>query len=441
MMKFVKAAVYIAASLFLFFLLRDILPKYAGAMKVYLVLWLLDGYLWISTGAALRKKGTGIFLVAGFLYWLPMLLILGGIIYGWYFNFLEWNIFFRTEFLNIIQIGYAIKVIPVFTRIIADIGRAVFGDQPAQGAYGVKTVAKRNWLMTTGWGLGFLLGATLLAGHVLWQYNTRVNQVNLAIRDLPPSFDKLRIVQISDLHLGNWNCHSKLDDLVERVNALKPDLIFVTGDVATFSTLDVIRFKPTLAKLQAASGIFVIYGNHDYGQYYKYKNLQEVYDNMDRFGNVYKELGWTLLCNEQRVLTRDSDSIAILGVENWGAEERFPKLADIVRAEKGTENIATKLLLSHDPTYWEKFITPRHPEVDVTFSGHTHGGQIGFESPELSFSLVSMLHPYWAGLYSDTTAGSTRYLYVNRGLGTVGYSGRVGIPAEITLILLTRKVN
>jgi predicted MPP superfamily phosphohydrolase len=441
MMKYVKAAFYLAVSLFLFFLLRDFFPKYAGAMKVYLVLWILDGYLWISTRAALRKKGTGVFLLAGFFYWLPLLLILGGIVYGWFFNFLEWNIFLRTEFLNIIQIGYAVKVLPVVTRIIADLLLLVFGKQKSQALYGVKQAIRRNWLMTAGWGLGFLLGAVLLAGHLFWQYGFRVEKVSLEIRDLPSSFDKMRIVQLSDLHLGNWNCLAKLAEAVERTNNLRPDLIFITGDVATFSTLDVARLKSVLAKLSAKEGIFVIYGNHDYGQYYKYKDLQEVYDNMDRFGKVYRELGWTLLCNEQKILIRGPDSIAVLGVENWGAEERFPKLADIVKAEKGTENIATKLLLSHDPTYWEKFIAPRHPEVDVTFSGHTHGGQIGIETQKLKYSLVSMLHPYWAGLYSDTAGGSTRYLYVNRGLGTVGYSGRIGIAPEITLFLLTRKAN
>lgn len=437
-MKFVKAALYVAASFLLFFLLRDAFPKYAGAMKGYLVLWLLDGYLWISTRSALRSKGTGVLLLGGFFYWLPLLMILAGILYGWFIPFLEWNIFFRTELLTLIQIGYSVKVIPAISAILRDILKIVYRPSVATAGYGVRQRPSRSRLMTAGWSLGLLTGLVLLGGHLFGQYRIRTETVTLEIRDLPPSFNNLRIVQISDLHLGNWNCREKLAEAVERINRLQPHLIFVTGDMATFSTLDVLSFREELEKLKAAEGIFVIYGNHDYGQYYKYKDMKEVYANMDRFGQLYSDLGWTLLLNEQRILIRETDSIAVLGVENWGEEERFPKLADIVKAEKGTENIATKLLLSHDPTYWEKFIAPRHPEVDVTFSGHTHGGQIGIELPGLSFSLVSMLHPFWAGLYSDTSGNHVRYLYVNRGLGTVGYSGRVGIAPEITLFFLKR---
>ena len=438
-MKFLKAGLWIGLSILLYLVLRDAFPKYAGAMKVYLALWILDGYLWISTGASLRRRGPGFLLLGGFFYWLPLLMILGGMLYGWFVPFLDWNILFRTELLNLIQIGYAVKVIPILGRLFADARKLIFGDLPEPGVYGVRRVKKTTRVMTVTWSLGGLTGLILLAGHLFGQYTFELKRVNLSLYDLPASFEGYRIVQISDLHLGNWNCPAKLDEAVDRVNRLKPDLLFVTGDVATFSTVDAERFRTALSRLRARDGIFVIYGNHDYGQYYKYKDLKEVYDNMDRFAALYRDLGWILLNNEQRVITRKSDSIAILGVENWGAEARFPKLADIVSAEKGTENIATKLLLSHDPTYWEMFIAPRHPEVDVTFSGHTHGGQIGIELHGLKFSLVSMLHPYWAGLYADSTGGATRYLYVNRGLGTVGYEGRIGISPEITLFFLHRR--
>jgi uncharacterized protein len=437
MRKFIKAAAYIAVSLALFFLLREIFPKYAGPMKVYLILWVLDGYLWVSTASYLRKKGRIVYYAAKLLYWTPFLLIIAGIIYGWFHPFLDWNILLRTEFLNIIQTGYAIKFFPIVARVLNDAVLLTFGPRRNEGTYGRKAPSHRNGFMITGWVLGFALGIVLMAGHVVWQYRFRVEKVDLTLTDLPHSFDRLRIVQISDLHLGNWVCQKKLDELTDRVNRLNPDLIFVTGDMATWSARDVAGFKPSLRRLRAKEGIFVIYGNHDYGQYYKVHNLQEVYDNMARFGRIYKNLGWTLLCNQQRILVRGGDSIAVIGVENWGAEARFPKLADLVSAEKGTENVATKLLLSHDPTYWEQYITNRHPEVDVTFSGHTHGGQIGVETKGLKFSLVSLLHPFSAGLYSDTTAtGGIQYLYVNRGDGTVGYFGRIGIPPEITLFIM-----
>lgn len=437
MTKFLKAFIYLGASLFLFFLLREYLPKYTGALTVYLVLWILDGYLWISTRSYLRRQGRALFVVASGFYWLPFALIFAGVIYGWFHLFPEWDTILRTEYINLIQIGYAVKLFPFAARISLDAVRLVFGRPLPQIAYGRKTPLKRNRLMTSGWVLGLLTGLTLLSGHLLWQFNFRAEKVQHQINDLPHSFDGLRIVQLSDMHLGNWICERKLVEVVERVNKFNPDLIFVTGDEATFTALDVIRFQPILAKLHAREGIFVVYGNHDYGQYYKAKNPKEVYVNMDRFGRAYNELGWTLLCNEQRILIRGTDSIAILGVHNWGAEARFPKLADIIKAEQGAEHVATKFLLSHDPTFWETYISKRQPDIDLTFSGHTHGGQIGTETGKIRFSLVSMLHPYWAGLYQKTWPdGNMQYLYVNRGLGTVGYQGRIGIPPEITLFIL-----
>lgn len=439
MSKFIKAAIYVAASLLLYFLLREALPKYREALGVYLALFLFDGYLWMSTGPYLRKRGILVHLLGGLFYWLPFLLILASGIYGWFVPFPSWNTILRTEVTTFILIGYGIKVIPVITRVISDIIRLLFGKPRTPSIYGRKPVEPKNMLMITGWVLGAALGILLIAGHFAGQYRFQVNQVKLTIKDLPPSFENFRIVQISDLHLGNWNCPHKLDEAVTRINNLRPDAIFVTGDAATFSSLDVIRFKSSLKKLKAREGIYVIYGNHDYGQYYKVKSRQEVYDNMKRFGEFYHELGWMLLCNEEKIIARGTDSIAVIGVENWGEEKRFPKLADLIKAEKGTEKIATKLLLSHDPSYWEKYITKYHPEVDVTFSGHSHGGQVGLELPGLRFSLVSGMHPYWAGLYTDTTEqGKVQYLYVNRGLGTVGYNGRVGIMPEITLFTLSR---
>ena len=99
--------------------------------------------------------------------------------------------------------------------------------------------------------------------------------------------------------------------------------------------------------------------------------------------------------------------------------------------------------MSHDPTHWEEIVQPGFPEVDLTFSGHTHGFQFGVELKKIKWSLAQYVYKYWAGLYSvnghaGTVNGDSRtqYLYVNRGLGMIGYPGRIGILPEITLITL-----
>jgi hypothetical protein len=95
-----------------------------------------------------------------------------------------------------------------------------------------------------------------------------------------------------------------------------------------------------------------------------------------------------------------------------------------------------KILLSHDPSHWEKVVRDGHPEIDLTLSGHTHGFQFGVELKNFKWSFAQYLYKYWAGLYETPAGEKPRFLYVNRGLGMIGYPGRVGILPEITLITL-----
>ncbi len=92
----------------------------------------------------------------------------------------------------------------------------------------------------------------------------------------------------------------------------------------------------------------------------------------------------------------------------------------------------TILLLSHDPSHWKAEVLPHPAQVDVTFSGHTHGMQFGFEIFKWKWSPVKYFYKQWAGLYQQ----GMQYLYVNRGFGVIGYVGRVGILPEITLVTL-----
>ena len=143
-----------------------------------------------------------------------------------------------------------------------------------------------------------------------------------------------------------------------------------------------------------------------------------------------------LLLNHSAVIRSGDDSINILGVENWGSKRRFQRYGDISKAETGINKSCFSILLSHDPSYWDSIISRQHPEVDLTLSGHTHGGQIGIEDGSLRWSILAASNPLWGGLYARNTAGFRSVLYVNEGLGTVGYAGRIGIRPEITLIIL-----
>jgi uncharacterized protein len=437
MRKALQGALYIAICYGIVLIIGYSLPKYKWAMNPFMLLLLLDGYLWTSIAPVIRKYGIILRIFLWFFYWYAFLLIIFCLVYGAFVAFLDWNIGFRTDILNIIFMTYVAKLIPIGFLGVKDIVNVIRRSLPSNGPIIRFRPDHAGWFMKTGWIAGSCMFLALLSGMLIWIYDFRVKEETVEIQGLPPAFNGMTIAQISDIHLGSWTSRSSLEKAINMVNDLKPDVIFMTGDMVNYATSESNGFVNILAKLKARDGIFVIMGNHDYGQYMRFKDPKEIDENIDALCLLYKNLGWKLLRNEQFVMIRGTDTIAILGVENWGMANRFPKLADIIKAEKGTENIATKLLLSHDPSYWEHIIIRHHPEIDMTFSGHTHGGQIGIETSRVRFSTLSLKDTYWAGMYEKKSSdGSLQRLYVNRGLGTIGYAGRIGILPEITLFTL-----
>jgi hypothetical protein len=138
------------------------------------------------------------------------------------------------------------------------------------------------------------------------------------------------------------------------------------------------------------------------------------------------------MMNEHVVLKKGDAEIALIGVENWGGHLHFPKYGDLKKAYAGSEKYPVKLLLSHDPSHWDKQVSIDYKDIDITFSGHTHGFQFGIEIPGFKWSPSQYVYKKWAGLYTE----QGQHLYVNRGLGFLGYPGRVGISPEITVMEL-----
>ena len=151
---------------------------------------------------------------------------------------------------------------------------------------------------------------------------------------------------------------------------------------------------------------------------------------------AHRQMGYDLLMNENRIIELQGEKLAILGVENWGIGPplRFPKYGKLKDAHANTDEAAVKILLSHDPTHWDAQIRPEFPDIDITFSGHTHGYQLGVSIGNFSWSPAQYRFKQWAGLYQE----GNQYIYVNRGFGCVGYPGRIGMPPELTIIELKR---
>ncbi|GJM28750.1 MAG: phosphoesterase [Cyclobacteriaceae bacterium] len=263
-------------------------------------------------------------------------------------------------------------------------------------------------------------------------YDYQVRQVKILLPNLPQAFHGLRIGQISDIHCGSFNNKAAVTGGVDLLMQQKPDLIFFTGDLVNRQTKEVDGYINTFNRVKAPLGVYSVLGNHDYGDYRSWPSISDKRQDFQDMLTAHKQLGWKLLRNENHILHDHGASLAILGVENWGIK-RFSKYGDVEAAHKGTEEVQTKLLLSHDPSHWEAKVLD-FQDIDITFSGHTHGFQFGIETGNFKWSPSQYLYKQWAGLYQK----GPQYIYVNRGYGFVGIPGRVGISPEITIIELVR---
>jgi len=309
---------------------------------------------------------------------------------------------------------------------------------------GVSALAgAENLLATTrsfGWsvfslGFGGLITGLFIYGAMFNVYRYKIHKVNVRLLRLPESFSGLRIVQISDIHSGSLSNRHAIQQAVDRINALGPDIIFFTGDLVNNIASEAVSFIDIFSQLRARHGVFSILGNHDYGDYMVWPSAQAREENLENLKSVHERMGWRLLLNEHVHIERSGEKIIIAGVENWSARGRFASYGDLNATLQGVAPDAPIFLLSHDPSHWEGEILNHPAQVDITFSGHTHGMQFGFEWLKIRWSPVKYLYRQWAGLYTR----SRQYLYVNRGFGVIGYPGRVGILPEITLFTIQKE--
>lgn len=278
-------------------------------------------------------------------------------------------------------------------------------------------------------GLPFL---SIIYGMSKGRFNFHVKHIPISFKNLPEAFDGFRIVQISDLHLGNFNKeYHQLYPIVDLINNCQPDLLVFTGDLVNNFAEETDGWDALFSKLKAPMGKFSILGNHDYGNYSRWKTQNDKQQNFARILQAHDRFGFELLNNENRIIKRGSDAIGLCGVENWG-KPPFPQTGDLPKALKGTKHLPFNILLSHDPDHWEAEVL-NHP-IDLTLSGHTHGMQMGITFKNFTWSPAQWKYKYWDGFYRK----NDKTLYVNRGLGFVGIPMRVGMPPEITLLELKR---
>ena len=330
---------------------------------------------------------------------------------------------------------FGFKLIIIFFLFFEDISRAVlsiinfffnFSD--------AKIFERRSFLSKIALLVASIPIPFVLYGIYKGRYNYKVYKYDLSFDDLPEDFDGYQITHISDIHSGSLKNKNNVEYAVRLINEQKSDLILFTGDIINNKSNELIKWKDLLSTMKASDGKFSVLGNHDYGDYVNWNNKQEKEDNFSDLLNFQKQMGFKLLLNENIKIKKGESNISLIGVENWG-KGRFKKKGDIDKACIGLNKRDFKIVLSHDPSHWDKILIDHKTHFHLTLSGHTHGMQFGIEIPGwVKWSPAKWAYRQWAGLYNE----KNQFLNVNRGFGVLGFPGRVGIPPEISVITLKK---
>ncbi|MCB0731676.1 MAG: metallophosphoesterase [Ignavibacteriae bacterium] len=272
-----------------------------------------------------------------------------------------------------------------------------------------------------------------IAYGIAWgRFDLTVRRERLFFTNLPKKFDGLRVVQLSDFHIGSLLNHPNfIEEIVNKVNSLNADILLFTGDFVNNVADEMEKFVSVLSEFKAKYGKYSVLGNHDYGEYIPWKSEEAKSKNLEKLKQLQKFSGFNLILNDSRKIKIDDEEIEIIGVENWGLPP-FPQYGDLKKAMENVNPNSFKILMSHDPTHWDEQVLG-FTDIDLTLSGHTHGAQFGIEIPGWRWSPVNVRYKRWGGLYTE----GNQHLYVNTGVGFIGFPGRVGMPPEITVLELS----
>ncbi len=400
---------------------------------------LVDIYVYQSVKVVVQNYSLSSKRAIIILYWCLTILTFAGFFYYHFAETTSDNKSFRTYFMTGIFINYFSKIFVVFFLLVDDILRlgrwivSLFANPSNEAAVQTSNAITRSeFLSQAGIIAATLPLVTMSYGLIKGAHDYRIIRQRLILPNLPKAFHGICIAQISDIHAGSFLSKRAVKAGIEMLVNEKPDILFHTGDLVNYEAKEMNEYMNVFDKVKAPLGVHAVLGNHDYGEYKTWNSAEAKQQNMEDLKLIHRNLGWNLLLNQNKIIELDGEQIALIGVENWGRMKWSQKYGNLEKALKGTEETAVKLLLSHDPSHWEAQVL--NTDVDVTFSGHTHGFQFGIEIGNFKWSPAQYAYKQWAGLYTN----NNRQLYVNRGFGYLGFPGRIGMPPEITVFELSR---
>jgi len=294
---------------------------------------------------------------------------------------------------------------------------------------GLEIPHRISWIVLLIACFAMVIFLAMIYGMTLGKYHYKVENLSLSFKDLPKAFDGFKIVQISDMHAGSYDGVEGLSKGISLINDQQADIILFTGDLVNDHKDEVDPYITALKKLRSKYGAFAVLGNHDYYGAYRQPDKESYWSD---FFDKFKEMGFTLLNNQNHELKIGDDGIRLVGVENWGNANWTPKRGDLDVALQGVDSSDFCVLMTHDPSHWEYKVLLHTKKVHLSLAGHTHGFQFGINLPFLKWSPAQYRYPRWMGLYKE----DQEYLYVNRGFGYIAFPGRVGMRPEITVLTL-----
>jgi len=394
------------------------------------IIVLIDFYAFQSIKIVFKNK------IVFVIYWLLSFGVIANLIYQ--LNSVDQSKGFGQSLM--MAFGFLIlSITPKIITLIVMFGEDVFRVFSSGFNYFSKTseptvfIERRDFISKVALGLAAIPFASVLYGMVRGKYNYQVINHTLYFDDLPDSFDGFKLTHISDIHSGSFDNEEKIAEGMSLINEQASDVILFTGDIVNNTADEMTPWIPYFNDLKAKQGKFSVLGNHDYGEYVRWKTIEEKQQNFQDIKDIHPKIGFNLLLNDSVYLERGTDKIALIGVENWGT--RFKKAGDLKLASSKIKKEDFKILMSHDPSHWDSEINKDNNNYHLTLSGHTHGMQFGIEIPGIKWSPVQYVYKQWAGIYENLG----RYINVNRGFGFLAFPGRVGIWPEISVITLKKK--
>ena len=278
---------------------------------------------------------------------------------------------------------------------------------------------RRRFLLFGGKTLAAASFGVPVIGALSTSRDYRVNRVPLYFANLPVGLEGLTIAQISDIHSGAFMTEHQIREIFEIVNSLHPNVIAMTGDFIDTSNGEIPAIHKTAGMLRSDYGIYGCLGNHDH------------FASINKVSAALRQKNVRMLNNAHESLMINDELVSIIGVDDAG--RGFADYADLKTAMENIPSDSFKILLSHRPAF---FPQAQQAGIDLTLSGHTHGGQVIGEHLGLEVNPIRYFHRYLEGLYIE----NEKQLYVNVGVGVAGIPIRL-IPREITLLTLKRMIG